>query len=315
VTALPRSAVATGAHRTVLLQEAVDALAIHGDGAIVDATFGRGGHSREILARLGESGRLIALDRDPDAVAAASDIADPRFHIEQAPFSALGEVLDRLSVPRVDGVLMDLGVSSPQLDEAQRGFSLRMDGPLDMRMDPGSGEPIRAWLARASEQDIARVIKDHGEERFAKPIARAIVARQSSGGIQGTRELAEVCARAAPWDAGQHPATRTFQALRIHANRELEELEAALPQAVLRLAPGGRLVVISFHSLEDRIAKRFMRERARPVVARGLPLREAELPRPELREIGKPVRAGADEVARNPRARSAVMRVAEKLAA
>lgn len=314
MTVTHRPEASAGVHVTVLLREAVDALAVRADGTYVDATFGRGGHSTELLARLGNAGRLIALDRDPEAVAAAASLRDPRFRIEQARFGAMEETLDRLGVGQVDGVLMDLGVSSPQLDTAERGFSLRMEGPLDMRMDPGTGEPVRAWLAQASEQDIAKVIRDYGEERFAKPIARAIVACQSSGGVATTRELAELCARVAPWDAGQHPATRTFQALRVFANRELEELQAALPAAVHRLAPGGRLAVISFHSLEDRIVKQFVRTRARIPMPRGLPVREADLPRPELREIGKPVRAGAGEVAANPRARSAILRVAEKLA-
>ena len=307
-------------HRTVLLREAVEALAIKADGVYVDATFGRGGHSREILARLGPQGRLIALDRDPAAIAvgraAGSEWQDERFVLRHAAFSELAAVLDELAVTQVDGVLLDIGVSSPQLDEAARGFSFRFDAPLDMRMDTSRGETAAAWLARASQQEIERVVRDYGEERFAHAIAKAVVAARAECSIATTGQFAALVDKAVRTrEPGQHPATRSFQALRIHINQELEELSLSLPQCVARLAPGGRLVVISFHSLEDRIVKRFMREQAQPPsLPKRLPIRAAELPAPQLRLVGKAVRASAAEVAANPRARSAVMRVAEKAA-
>lgn len=302
-------------HQTVLLAEAVEALAVKPDGVYVDATFGRGGHSRAILARLGPAGRLIALDRDPAAVAAAKAIADARFAIRHARFAQLEEVLDGLEVRQVDGVLFDLGVSSPQLEEAERGFSFRMDAPLDMRMDPGRGAPAAEWLARATEAEIRGVIKNYGEERFAGPIAKAIVAARTREQLDRTVQLARIVAAAVRTrEVGQDPATRTFQALRIHVNQELEELSLALPQALDRLAPGGRLAVISFHSLEDRIVKRFLRSHARPEVPERLPLRATEMPQPRLKLVGKPVRPSPAEVQSNPRARSAILRVAEKLA-
>jgi len=302
-------------HRSVLLEEAVAALAVKPDGTYVDATFGRGGHSRAVLARLGPRGRLVALDRDVDAVAAAGGIADARFVVRHARFGALAEAVAAAGVAGADGVLFDLGVSSPQLEEAERGFSFRSDAPLDMRMDRTRGQTAAEWLAAASEAEIREVIKNYGEERFAGQIAKAIVAARAGGGVRTTGQLAQIVGAAVRTrEVGQDPATRTFQALRIHVNQELEELSLALPQAVALLQPGGRLVVISFHSLEDRIVKRFIRDRARPPVPERLPLRASELPRPELRTIGKPVRAGAREVAANPRARSAIMRVAEKLA-
>jgi 16S rRNA (cytosine1402-N4)-methyltransferase len=302
-------------HRTVLLDEAVEALAVKPDGVYVDATFGRGGHSRALLARLGPAGRVIALDRDPAAVQAAAAIEDARFAIRHARFAQLTEVLDGLGVKQVDGVLFDLGVSSPQIDEAERGFSFRADAPLDMRMDPGRGEPAAEWLARATEAEIKGVIKNYGEERFAGPIAKAIVAARTREQLVRTVQLARIVAAAVRTrEVGQDPATRTFQALRIHVNQELEELQVALPQALDRLAPGGRLAVISFHSLEDRIVKRFLQSQARPEVPERLPLRATEMPQPRLKLVGRPVRPTAAEVNANPRARSALLRVAEKLA-
>ncbi len=303
-------------HETVLLKEAVDALDVKADGIYVDGTFGRGGHSRELLSRLGTRGRVIALDRDPQAIAAAGQLGDVRLTARRAQFSALVDVLREMALDGVDGVLLDLGVSSPQIDDASRGFSFKQDGPLDMRMDPQSGTSVAQWLMQASEKEIGEVIKNYGEERFAKQIARAIVAARSQRSIQRTRELAEIVAKAVPTrEPRQDPATRTFQALRIFINRELEELEMTLPQCVACLKPGGRLVIISFHSLEDRIVKRFMARLAKPEVPKRLPLRDSEMPKGSLRLIGKPVRPDQDEVQRNPRARSAIMRVAERLAA
>jgi 16S rRNA (cytosine1402-N4)-methyltransferase len=304
-----------GSHRTVLLDEAVEALAVKPDGVYVDATFGRGGHSRSILERLGPAGRLVALDRDPAAVSAARAIEDARFAIRHARFAQLKEVLDGAGVKAVDGVLFDLGVSSPQLDEAERGFSFRVDAPLDMRMDPGRGEPAAEWLARATEAEIRGVIRNYGEERFAGPIAKAIVAARTREQLDRTVQLARIVAAAVRTrEVGQDPATRTFQALRIHVNQELEELSLALPQALARLRPGGRLAVISFHSLEDRIVKRFLRSQARPEVPERLPLKATEMPQPRLRIVARPVRPTGDEVNANPRARSAILRAAEKLA-
>ena len=302
-------------HRTVLLEEAVDALAIKPGGRYVDATFGRGGHSRRILQGLNAEGRLIALDRDSAAVAAGRQIADPRLKVIHAAFSGMQEALRAEGVERVEGVLLDLGVSSPQLDEAQRGFSFRLDAPLDMRMDTSRGQTAAEWLAQASQQQIAEVIKNYGEERFANAVAKAIVAARSGGAIATTRQLAEIVASAVRTrEQGQHPATRSFQAIRIHLNQELEELSLALPQAVAALKPGGRLVVISFHSLEDRIVKRFLRDESRPPqLPARLPLRAAELPPPRLRLVGKPIMPTAAEIDANPRARSAVMRVAERI--
>jgi len=302
-------------HHTVLLAEAVEALEVRPGGVYVDATFGRGGHSRAILSRLGGLGRLVALDRDTQAVSAAGDWNDARFAIVHAPFSRLGEVLRAQGVSAVDGVLLDLGVSSPQLDDATRGFSFRFDAPLDMRMDTTRGETAARWLARATQQEIAGVLRDYGEERFAHAIAKAVVAVRAGEPVTTTRQLAALVAQAVRTrEPGQHPATRTFQAIRILINQELEELTLVLPQAVDALKPGGRLVVISFHSLEDRIVKRFLRDAARPdrLPAR-LPLRAAELPQPRLRLVGKARRPDAAETSANPRARSAVMRVAEKI--
>jgi 16S rRNA (cytosine1402-N4)-methyltransferase len=302
-----------GEHAPVLRNAAIEALAIRADGCYVDATFGRGGHAGEILGRLGKEGKLVAFDRDPEAAAAAAALldADPRARFVRARFSQL---LQHIQPASADGVLFDLGVSSPQLDEARRGFSFLRDGPLDMRMDPGEGASAADFLAHADQREIAGVIARLGEERHAKHIAHAIVAARASGPIATTGRLAGIVAAAVPGrEPGRHPATRTFQALRIHVNDELGELERALPQAVAALKPRGRLVVISFHSLEDRIVKRFMRSGSREDPAwAGLP----EVPavaRPRLRLIGRAAFADEAEIARNPRARSAVMRVAERL--
>ncbi|AAZ96064.1 methyltransferase [Thiobacillus denitrificans ATCC 25259] len=304
------------AHVPVLAQEAVAALAIKPEGVYVDATFGRGGHSRMILARLGTLGRLVALDRDPAAIAAGAALDDPRLTLRQSEFSRLGKVLDALGIARVDGILLDIGVSSPQLDDAARGFSFRFDAPLDMRMDPGSGISAADWLATAEEEEISEVIRTYGEERFAKPIARALVAARQKEAITSTAQLAGIIAAAVKKrEPGQHPATRSFQAIRIYLNRELEELKAVLPQCVERLRAGGRLAVISFHSLEDRIVKRFLRteslgEQAPP----RLPIPAAMLKAGRLRLVGRAQHASDAEVAANPRARSAVLRVAERVA-
>jgi 16S rRNA (cytosine1402-N4)-methyltransferase len=308
------------AHRPVLLQEAVDALAVRADGTYVDATFGRGGHSRAILERLGPAGRLIALDRDPQAVEAARAIADPRFSITHAPFSELASVLDAqlhgTGARQVQGVLADLGVSSPQLDDASRGFSFRADGPLDMRMDPTRGVSAADWLATATEQQIREAIGGYGEERFAKQVAKAIVDARAREPLRRTEQLAAVVAAAVRTrEAGKDPATRTFQALRILVNRELEEVALMLPQAIARLAAGGRLAVISFHSLEDRLVKRVLRACSEDRLPRDLPIRARELPQPPLTIAGKARRASAAEISANPRARSATLRVAERTGA
>jgi 16S rRNA (cytosine1402-N4)-methyltransferase len=315
----PTSPNASG-HRSVLSASAVEHLVVDPSGVYVDATFGRGGHARAILRRLTTGGRLFALDRDPEAVAAARTIDDPRFHIEHTPFSRLRETLAMHGVARLAGILFDVGVSSPQIDDPARGFSLRMDGPLDMRMDTTRGETAADWLARATVDELTRVLRDYGEERFATPIAKALVARRTAERpLATTGDLAAVVADAIPArsrkDAAQHPATRTFQAVRIHVNQELEELALALDQAASMLNTGGRLVVISFHSLEDRLVKRFIERHAHPeradASARRLPLRAADLPRPTLRAVAR-VLPDDSEIAANPRARSAVMRVAER---
>jgi len=309
--------VSGGSHTAVLLEQAVEGLKVRGDGCYVDCTFGRGGHSRLILARLGQGGRLLALDRDPQAVAAGGEIDDARFRILHGRFGRLAALAAGAGVTAADGILLDLGMSSPQLDDPARGFSFRFDAPLDMRMDPGAGITAAEWLARAPEREIREVIRNYGEERFAKSIAAAIVAARARGPVSTTRQLAALVAKAIPArEPQQDPATRTFQAIRIHINQELEELSLALPQCMELLRPGGRLVVISFHSLEDRIAKRFLRDNARADrLPPRLPLRARELPRPPLRLIGRAVRPSAAEVAANPRSRSAVMRIAEKLSA
>jgi len=302
-------------HATVLLSEAVDALQVKPDGIYVDGTFGRGGHSRLILEKLGEHGKLIALDKDPMAITAGQAIRDARFQMVHSGFEHLGDVLRKLGVERVDGVLLDLGVSSPQLDDKQRGFSFRFDAPLDMRMDTSRGQTAAEWLAAVDESELAEVIREYGEERFARQIARAIVAARQERAILTTHQLVEVVARCVRTrEPGKNPATRTFQAIRIHLNRELEELESVLPQCVGHLKAGGRMAIISFHSLEDRIVKRFMRDMAQgDKLPKSVPIRAADVPQGQLRLIGKATRASMAEVAANPRARSAVLRVAERL--
>ncbi len=305
-------------HLPVLLEEAVTALAIKPDGFYVDGTFGRGGHSRAILEQLNDDGRLLGLDRDPQAIIAGQALAaeDSRFSIEHCAFSQLSEVIhQRLWQQRIDGILLDIGVSSPQLDEAARGFSFMQDGPLDMRMDTSSGISAAQWLAQAEEVEIATVIKTLGEERYGKRIARAIVEQRQQTPLTTTRQLAELIDKASPSrDKFKHPATRTFQAIRIFINNELDELSSALEQAMEVLAVGGRLAVISFHSLEDRIVKRFFRDEAKgDDLPAHFPIRAAEL-NPRLKIVGKAIQASDAEVAANPRARSAVLRVAEKLA-
>jgi 16S rRNA (cytosine1402-N4)-methyltransferase len=304
-------------HVPVLARETLEALAIRPDGVYVDGTFGRGGHSRQVLEKLSARGRLIALDRDPAAIRAGEKIKDERLTLVRAPFSRLGEVLEELGVEKVDGILLDIGVSSPQLDEAERGFSFRLEGPLDMRMDPDSGISAADWIAMADEDEMGEVIRRYGEERFARQIAHAIAAARKISPIRTTGELAQIVAGAVrKREPGQHPATRTFQAIRIFLNRELEELEAVLPACVQRLKPGGRLAVISFHSLEDRIVKRFMRDEERgPELPRGLPVRAADIAPGRLKRIGKAVHASEAETEMNPRARSAVLRVAERVGA
>ena len=302
-------------HQTVLLREAVEALTIKPAGVYVDGTFGRGGHSRAILEQLGPNGRLIAFDRDPQAIAAAQSMNDSRLTIVHRAFGDLTPVLAEVGVSAVDGVLLDVGVSSPQIDDGERGFSFRFDAPLDMRMDTTQGETAAEFLATAGIKDITEVIRSYGEERFAFQIAKKIVATRSERPLTTTGQLAALVRETVRTrEPGQDAATRTFQALRIHVNQELEQLALVLPQALDVLQPGGRLVVISFHSLEDRIVKRFMRDEASTDrLPKNLPLRSVDLPQPHLRLVGKPVKAGDEEVAGNPRARSAVMRVAEKL--
>lgn len=304
-------------HQTVLLNEAVDALIQDVDGFYVDGTFGRGGHSARILERLSGRGRLLGIDKDADAVAVAHERFgdDARFEIAQGSFAALATlVAERNMTGKVQGLLLDLGVSSPQLDEAERGFSFLNDGPLDMRMDRTSGQSAAEWLAEAPESEIARVLKEYGEERFGKRMARALVKARAEQPITRTAQLAEIVKVANPaWEKGKHPATRAFQGIRIHVNNELTDLEAILAQALTVLAPGGRLVVISFHSLEDRLVKRFIRrqEKGQPLPA-GVPVRDEQLER-TLKSVGKTVRASDVEVGANVRSRSAIMRVAEKL--
>ncbi|MDX1496572.1 MAG: 16S rRNA (cytosine(1402)-N(4))-methyltransferase RsmH [Salinisphaeraceae bacterium] len=305
------------AHQSVLLDAAVRGLALRPDGCYVDGTFGRGGHSRLILDQLGPEGRLLAIDKDPAACAHAADMfgADPRFSIHRGSFADLNVVLGEQGLlGKLNGILLDLGVSSPQLDEAERGFSFQQDGPLDMRMDPQQGESVADWLATADAESIARVLWRYGEERFSRRIAQAIVERRAEKPLTRTKALADLIRDVIPaaTQGRIHPATRSFQALRIFINKELEDLEAVLPQSLNALAFGGRLAVISFHSLEDRMVKRFMRDQARP--------KQPELPMaPEvpaaLKLCGKAQRAGEAEVAANPRARSAVLRVAERTVA
>jgi len=306
--------VSPGSHAPVMLEQAVDGLNVRVNGIYVDCTFGRGGHSRRILDQLGQTGRLIAIDRDPDAVAAGGEIKDVRFSIVHGAFGRLRDIALHAGVECVDGILLDLGVSSPQFDHAGRGFSFRFDAPLDMRMDTSRGLTAAQWLAQADESEIRGVIKNYGEERFAKQIAAAIVAARARGPLGTTRELAALVAEAVPTrEPRQDPATRTFQALRIHINQELEELSLVLPQCVELLAPGGRLVVISFHSLEDRIVKRFMRDHARADhLPPRLPVKAKDIAPPPLTLVGRARRPDYAEVAANPRSRSAVMRIAER---
>jgi 16S rRNA (cytosine1402-N4)-methyltransferase len=304
-------------HATVLLDEAVAALVADPDGFYIDGTFGRGGHSSLILSRLSPDGRLMAVDKDPAACAAAAAklAGEPRFEMVRGSFADLATmVAERGRSGKVQGVLLDLGVSSPQLDEAERGFSFLRDGPLDMRMDPDSGISAAEWLAKADEAEIADVLREYGEERFARRMARAIVAARAEQPITRTAQLAAIISEANPaWEKGKHPATRAFQGIRIFINRELVDLERALSSVLDVLAVGGRLVVISFHSLEDRMVKRFIREQEKgKPLPKGLPVMEKDIVR-RMRSVGKAVKPGDVEVGANPRARSAVMRVAEKV--
>ncbi len=303
-------------HVPVLLEEALQALQVKQDGVYVDATYGRGGHAQEILKRLGAHGQLLVFDRDPQACEDARRKfgADVRMKITQGPFSLLERTIDNLGLAgKINGILFDLGVSSPQLDDARRGFSFRTDGSLDMRMNPQAGESAADWIRRAEENEIARVIREYGEERFAKRIARVIVSERDIEPIMTTRRLAEIVSRAVPSrEKNKDPATRTFQAIRIHINRELEELREVLPQTIRLLATGGRLVAISFHSLEDRIVKHFLRvEMKGDDLPPDFPVRHDQF-HPRLKTVGKVIRAGDAEARRNPRARSAVLRVAER---
>jgi 16S rRNA (cytosine1402-N4)-methyltransferase len=308
-------------HRTVLLDEAIDALElkdVRRAGIYVDGTFGRGGHSRKLLAGLSEHGRLIAFDKDPQAIAVGEQLArdDARFEIVHDSFATLETALAARGIAQLDGILLDLGVSSPQVDDAARGFSFRGDGPLDMRMDTTRGMSAAEWLAIETQDNIEKVIRNYGEERFAFQIAKAIVARRAVEPISGTRQLAALVAQVVKTrEKGKDPATRTFQAIRIFINKELEELEVGLTQAYGHLGPYGRLVVISFHSLEDRLVKRFMASKASvPQPDRRLPIRAVDLPQPLMNLISK-TKPSAEEVAANPRSRSAIMRCAMRLPA
>jgi 16S rRNA (cytosine1402-N4)-methyltransferase len=306
------------AHLSVLYQESLDALAIREDGIYIDATFGRGGHSRGILERLSLPGQLIGFDRDPSAIEhAKAHFTQPNFSIVHSAFAAMTAVPEvQQYTGKVNGILMDLGVSSPQLDEPLRGFSFMRDGPLDMRMDTSQGLTAAQWLATAEEQDISQVIKEFGEEKFGKRIAHAIVQTRQHTAITSTLQLAQIVTDAMPVkDKFKHPATRTFQAIRMYINSELEQVRAGLKAAVDMLEPGGRLAVISFHSLEDRLVKRFMKEQSRgKQVPANLPITQAEIDADKvLRLVGRAIKAGPDELANNPRSRSAVLRIAEKL--
>jgi 16S rRNA (cytosine1402-N4)-methyltransferase len=315
------SASKTGAamqHQTVLLEAAVEALAIKPNGVYVDGTFGRGGHSRLILSKLGASGKLIALDRDLAAIESAKSLNDARIEVVHSHFSQIEEVLEGKGIRKVDGILLDLGISSPQIDEAERGFSFRFNAPLDMRMDQTRGKTAADWLAAVTEKQLGEVVKEYGEERFAKQVARAIIKEREDGNaITTTGQLAKVVASAIPKvEPGQNPATRTFQALRIFVNQELEELSIVLPNCINLLNASGRLVVISFHSLEDRMVKRFIQsEQKRDDLPANFPIKAKDLPLPRLLAIGKAVKPSNEEVRKNVRARSAVMRVAERTAA
>lgn len=308
----------TFSHITVLLNEAVDQLVVDPAGVFVDGTFGRGGHSRLVLDQLSEGGRLIGIDKDPEAIAVGQQLMaeDGRFEIEQGSFAELSHWIDKRGLRgKVDGVLLDLGVSSPQLDDPERGFSFSHDGPLDMRMNPGVGDSAADWVAKASEKEIADVLFTYGEERFGRRMARAIVEARKASPITTTKQLADIVAAANPkWEKGKHPATRAFQAIRIQVNRELDDLIDCLDEALEVLKVGGRLVVISFHSLEDRIVKRFIRRHVRGEdIPKDLPVTQ-EMLNQRLKSLGKPVKAGTDEVEANVRSRSAVMRIAEKIA-
>ncbi len=312
--ALIRDSLVAISHIPVMRDVALAGLAIQPDGLYVDGTYGRGGHSRALLERLGSDGQLIAFDKDPDACAAAwQELGrEPRFHLERGSFARLESVItERGLLGKVSGILLDLGVSSPQLDNAERGFSFQQDGPLDMRMDPQVGISAAEWLATASREEISRVLKEYGEERFHWRVAGAIVAAREEAPIESTHQLAEILRAVVPVSHKQriHPATRSFQGIRIFLNRELDDLELVLQQSLRVLAPGGRLVVISFHSLEDRIVKRFMRSQAQPEQP---PVPMATQIEPLMRLCGKAQRADAEEIARNPRSRSAVLRVAER---
>src|SRR6516164_1373468 len=309
-------------HVPVLLDEVLSALAIRPDGVYVDGTFGRGGHARAILGRLTSSGRLVALDRDPDAERSARDIDDPRFAFRRCWFSEFPDALSALGIAGIDGFLLDLGISSPQIDDPARGFSFRADGPLDMRMDPTRGESAAAFLARATVREITEVIRDYGEERFAQSIARAIVAARSVAAVERTRQLAAIVAQAVGarprGDRSQDPATRTFQALRIFVNSELAELALTLPRVVPWMRTSGRIAVVSFHSLEDRIVKRFFAAASKPFGGdprlAKLPIRADAIPGAPLAQVGRAIRPSAREIAANPRARSATLRAAERTA-
>ncbi|MCL4115515.1 UNVERIFIED_CONTAM: hypothetical protein GTU68_066328 [Idotea baltica] len=300
-------------HISVLLNESIDGLAIKPDGTYIDGTFGRGGHSRTILSKLGENGRLFSIDRDPQAIAEAQKIDDPRFTIIHGPFSGMAEYAERYDlVGQVDGVLLDLGVSSPQLDDAERGFSFMKDGPLDMRMDPTTGIPVSQWLVEADLDDITWVIREFGEDKHARRIAKGIIAYQEN---EENEPLTHVAPKS--FKEKKHPATRAFQAFRIYINSELEEIDTALKGAASILAPQGRISVISFHSLEDRMVKRFIRKESQgPQVPHGLPLTEDQikaLGSADLKPIGKAIKPSKDEVDENTRSRSSVLRIAEKL--
>jgi len=304
-------------HRTVLLDEAVDALNLEGaraSGIYIDGTFGRGGHSRLLLSRLGPQGRLFAFDKDPQAIATAEQIDDPRFTIVHDSFATMHDALAARGIHQVDGILLDLGISSPQVDDASRGFSFRNDGPLDMRMDTTRGMSAAEWIASAEQSQLEKVIRDYGEERYAFQIAKAIVARRAVEPISGTRQFAAIVAGAVKgWEKGKDPATRTFQAVRIFINKELEDLEAGLTAAYGMLAPGARMSVISFHSLEDRMVKQFLASKAKVEQPdRRLPIRAVDLPQPLMKLVDK-IKPSQAEVQENPRARSAVLRVAERL--
>ncbi len=305
-------------HIPVLGEEAVNALAIQRDSIYVDATFGRGGHARRILAQLGKKGKLYAFDKDPEAVAAGKQLEqqDQRFTIIHAGFVTMRQELAQKGVEKIAGVLFDFGLSSPQLDNASRGFSFRLEAPLDMRMDNSQGLSAKEWLQTVEEEELAKVIRDFGEERYFKRVAHAIVSYRQQKPIETTKELVSVISKVVKVkERGLHPATRTFQAIRIKINQELKEIECVLPEVLDLLSPNGRLVSIAFHSLEDRIVKRFLQENSKPIsLPKWVMMKESELGLSPLKILGHPVKASSEEVALNPRARSAIMRVAEKVA-